>query len=59
MRARRVSRPALVDVKVAAIDEDWSGLKFMYRLARTVPLHRLAARSRNRLRSPGRGVALE
>ena len=22
----------LVDVKVAAIDEDWSGLKFMYRL---------------------------
>ena len=22
----------LVDVKVAAIDEDWSGLKFVYRL---------------------------
>ncbi|WP_299126127.1 DUF3052 domain-containing protein [uncultured Winogradskyella sp.] len=27
-----VLETGLVDVKVAAIDEDWSGLKFMYRL---------------------------
>ncbi|WP_296384276.1 DUF3052 domain-containing protein [Winogradskyella sp.] len=27
-----VLETGLVDIKVAAIDEDWSGLKFMYRL---------------------------
>lgn len=29
-------RTELVDVKVAAIDEDWSGLKFVYRLKNRV-----------------------
>ena len=27
-----VLKSGLVDIKVCAVDEDWSGLKFMYRL---------------------------